>query len=149
MDSLKMQIDAYASSLDGFDVLLERGIKFLRSRAERYEKVVESSRRLRSGESFSRNGNMERRNSSRGLFNRFRSSNNKRLYPSNDSHPHEFRIYTHKAMESRDVTLDHARAKQFVFAAIILSQFCQELAATVLQHSTVVPRPKGTRDSSL
>ncbi|EJW74221.1 hypothetical protein WUBG_14869, partial [Wuchereria bancrofti] len=65
MDSLKMQIDAYASSLDGFDVLLERGIKFLRSRAERYEKVVESSRRLRSGESFSRNGNMERRNSSR------------------------------------------------------------------------------------
>lgn len=39
MDSLKTRIDAYASSLDGFDVLLERGIKFLRSRADRYEKV--------------------------------------------------------------------------------------------------------------
>lgn len=57
---------------------------------------------------------------------RFRPFGSKRLYPTNDSvHSHEFRIYTHKAMESRDVTLDHARAKQFVFAAIILSQFCQ------------------------
>ncbi|EFO24916.2 hypothetical protein LOAG_03568 [Loa loa] len=149
MDSLKMRIDAYASSLDGFDVLLERGIKFLRSRAERYEKAMESSRQytlhLRSsGDSFSRNSNREGANSSRGLLNRFRPFSSKRLYPNNGSaHPHEFRIYTHKAMESRDVTLDHARAKQFVFAAIILSQFCQELAATVLQHSTVVPRPKG------
>ncbi|MCP9258932.1 POPLD domain protein [Dirofilaria immitis] len=167
LDSLKMRIDAYASSLDGFDVLLERGIKFLRSRAERYEKAVESNRQhtlhLRSsGDSFSRNDNKEGANSSKGLLNRPFSS--KRLYPINGStHPHEFRIYTHKAMESRDVTLDHARAKQFVFAAIILSQFCQkfndeglfntiviageseseELAATVLQHSIVVPRPKG------
>lgn len=40
MEILKTRIDAYASSLDGFDVLLERGIKFLRSRAERYEKVM-------------------------------------------------------------------------------------------------------------
>uniref|UniRef100_A0A0R3RYK7 DUF5917 domain-containing protein n=1 Tax=Elaeophora elaphi TaxID=1147741 RepID=A0A0R3RYK7_9BILA len=147
MDSLKTRIDTYASSLDGFDVLLERGIKFLRSRAERYEKAMENSRQyalhLRSS-SDSRNGNIEGAHSSKGLLNRFRPFGSKRLYPTNGSaHPHEFRIYTHKAMESRDVTLDHARAKQFVFAAIILSQFCQELAATVLQHSTVVPRPKG------
>ncbi|CAG9540715.1 unnamed protein product [Cercopithifilaria johnstoni] len=148
MDSLKTRIDAYASSLDGFDVLLERGIKFLRSRADRYEKAMENSRQyalhLRSsGDSFSRNGNIGRANSSRNLLNRFRPFSSKRLYPTNGSaHPHEFRVYTHKAMESHDVTLDHARAKQFVFAAIILSQFCQELAATVLQHSTVVPRPK-------
>ncbi|VBB26324.1 unnamed protein product [Acanthocheilonema viteae] len=150
MDSLKTRIDAYASSLDGFDVLLERGIKFLRSRADRYEKAMENNRQymlhLRSsGDSLSRNGNTKGTNSSRGLLNR-----SKRQHSTNGSaHPHEFRIYTHKAMESRDVTLDHARAKQFVFAAIILSQFCQELAATVLQHSTVVPRPKGTRDSPL
>uniref|UniRef100_A0A915Q0L8 FHF complex subunit HOOK-interacting protein C-terminal domain-containing protein n=1 Tax=Setaria digitata TaxID=48799 RepID=A0A915Q0L8_9BILA len=152
MDSLKTRIDAYASSLDGFDVLLERGIKFLRSRAERYEKAVESSRQyilhLRSaGDSYSRNGSIEGMSSPKSLLNRFRPFSNKRRYPVNGSnHPHEFRIYTHKAMESRDVTLDHARAKQFVFAAIILSQFCQELAATVLQHSTVVPRPKGNLD---
>ncbi|KAL4002079.1 Retinoic acid induced 16-like family protein [Acanthocheilonema viteae] len=149
MDSLKTRIDAYASSLDGFDVLLERGIKFLRSRADRYEKAMENNRQymlhLRSsGDSLSRNGNTKGTNSSRGLLNRFRPFSSKRQHSTNGSaHPHEFRIYTHKAMESRDVTLDHARAKQFVFAAIILSQFCQELAATVLQHSTVVPRPKG------
>lgn len=100
MDLLKTRIDAYASSLDGFDVLLERGIKFLRSRAERYEKVsflhlttfgkfpelyfllkvlvlkaMESNRQYTlhsrsSGDSFSRNGNMEGTNSSKGLLNR-------------------------------------------------------------------------------
>ncbi|VDN43902.1 unnamed protein product [Gongylonema pulchrum] len=39
LEMLKVRIDTYASSLDGFEVSLERGIKFLRSRAERYEKV--------------------------------------------------------------------------------------------------------------
>ncbi|VDK52185.1 unnamed protein product [Anisakis simplex] len=36
---LKAKIDAYAASVEGFDVLLERGIKFLKLRADRYEKV--------------------------------------------------------------------------------------------------------------
>lgn len=39
LSGLKARIDAYASSVEGFDVLLERGIKFLKLRADRYEKV--------------------------------------------------------------------------------------------------------------
>lgn len=35
-------------------------------------------------------------------------------------------------MESRDTMLDHARAKQIVFAAILLSQFCQVIAITYI-----------------
>ncbi|VDN04149.1 unnamed protein product [Thelazia callipaeda] len=156
ISSLKMQIDEYASSLDGFDVLLERGIKFLRSRAERHEKIIESNRlhsshiKYSNDFFYSHNDTLEGMDSSRNLLNRFRPFGRSiRRYSNNGSaHPHEFRIYTHKAMESRDVTLDHARAKQFVFAAIILSQFCQELAATVLQHSIVVPRPRGNWNKS-
>ncbi|VDN32790.1 unnamed protein product [Gongylonema pulchrum] len=89
LEMLKVRIDTYASSLDGFEVLLERGIKFLRSRAERYEKVslvkgtfgnstiylssLENSRQymshLRSSESYDSDC-ADSKNSPKGLFNR-------------------------------------------------------------------------------
>uniref|UniRef100_F1KTT5 FHF complex subunit HOOK-interacting protein C-terminal domain-containing protein n=1 Tax=Ascaris suum TaxID=6253 RepID=F1KTT5_ASCSU len=151
LSGLKARIDAYASSVEGFDVLLERGIKFLKLRADRYEKALENSRfhtpRFTSSprESLWRNGNAlsDRSDPPSGLF-RFRpfGGSGRRFDSADGSHPHAFRYFSHKAMESRDTMLDHARAKQIVFAAILLSQFCQELAAIVLQHATVVPRPK-------
>ncbi|VDN48018.1 unnamed protein product [Gongylonema pulchrum] len=79
---------------------------------------------LRSSESCE-NDCADSKNSPKGLFNRFRSFNRSRYPVNNSAHPHEFRFYSRKAMESRDITLDHARAKQFVFAAVLLSQFCQ------------------------
>ncbi|MFH4984591.1 hypothetical protein AB6A40_011300 [Gnathostoma spinigerum] len=39
LTSLKARIDSFSSSVDGFDVLLERGVKFLTQKAEKYEKL--------------------------------------------------------------------------------------------------------------
>lgn len=152
LSGLKTRIDAYASSVEGFDVLLERGIKFLKLRADRYEKMLETNRfhisryhspngsRIRNGSPYG-----DRSDSPGSSLFRFRpfGGSGRRFDSGDSSHPHAFRYFSHKAMESRDATLDQARAKQIVFAAIILSQFCQELAAIVLQHATVVVRPKG------
>ncbi|KHN79981.1 UPF0518 -like protein [Toxocara canis] len=44
LSALKTRIDAYASSVEGFNVLLERGIKFLKLKADRYEKTLENNR---------------------------------------------------------------------------------------------------------
>lgn len=46
MKNLKMRIDAYASSTDGFEEMLQRGIRHKISRAERFEKsTIENNRR--------------------------------------------------------------------------------------------------------
>uniref|UniRef100_A0A183V0S7 DUF5917 domain-containing protein n=2 Tax=Toxocara canis TaxID=6265 RepID=A0A183V0S7_TOXCA len=136
LSALKTRIDAYASSVEGFNVLLERGIKFLKLKADRYEKTLENNRFHASrfvaspGESIRNNGSALNGRSSPGspggLF-RFRpfGGSGRRFDVADGSQPHAFRYFSHKAMESRDAVLDHARAKQVVFAAVLLSQFCQ------------------------
>jgi hypothetical protein len=94
-------------------------VKYLRVRAERHEKSVETRTRSESDPIAS---TVERLPSKRG------------------DQPHAFRYFSHKALESIDAAQDASRTKNVVFSAIVLSQFCQELAAIALQHSVVVPR---------
>lgn len=113
MKSLKMRIDAYASSTDGFEEMLQRGIRHKISRAERFKK------------SNNENSIYNRRTTDRSLTAR--------------SNPTQsgFR-FTHKAMESQEQIMDSSRNKNYAYAAIILSQLCQIAAAYALQHSAAI-----------
>lgn len=111
MKNLKMRVDAYASSTDGFEEMLQRGIRHKITKAERFEKSQDnlySSRRTTTDRSLST----------------ARSANGFR--------------FTHKAMESRERIVDTLRSKNYAYAAIILSQLCQICAAYALQHSAAV-----------
>jgi len=112
--SLKDRIDAYAAGVDGFEVMLERAVKYLRVRVERFERLLH--RPVHNGQQEP----MERRSPPR--------------------RGDGFRYFSHKALESVDAT-DSARTRSVLFSAILLSQLCQEMAAIALQHSTQCPRP--------
>ncbi len=45
VQSLGAKIDSHAQNVDGFDVLLQRGVKLLNSRAKRYAKALDGGTR--------------------------------------------------------------------------------------------------------
>uniref|UniRef100_A0A0N5AU75 DUF5917 domain-containing protein n=1 Tax=Syphacia muris TaxID=451379 RepID=A0A0N5AU75_9BILA len=124
LDSLKTKVDVFATSIEGFDVLLERGVKLLKNRVDRLDKVIFNEVKIVMFRPF---GLSMRRNGAKGSL-----------------RSHSFRYFSHKAIESQQATMDQARAKQIVFAAILLSQFCQELSAILLHHCVIVPRVSST-----
>lgn len=116
---MKRRIDAYASSTDGFDDMLKRGLRHKITRAERFEKSGWASH----SESCALLSSARRRTIYMAESTRSNSGNA------------TFR-FTHKAMESQERVADSSRNRNFAYAAILLSQLCQICAAFALQHNT-------------
>lgn len=112
-----MRIDAYASSTEGFDEMLQRGIRHKIQRAQRFEKSQRDVSSCRQN-AMTRHSDRLQTSSSRSVVSGFR--------------------FTHKAMESRERVADTSRSKNYAYAAILLSQLCQMCAAYALQHSAAV-----------
>lgn len=105
-----MRIDAYASSVDGFQSMVVRGARHKLTRAGQTEKARDSFRR------------------------------------SDYATPRSTFRFMHKAVETQDTVADSNRQRNYAYAAIVLSQLCQQLAAACLQHVAPVefPRSKST-----
>ncbi|TKR77669.1 hypothetical protein L596_018596 [Steinernema carpocapsae] len=129
LSNLGVLINSYASSIEGFNTALERGIRFFKTREERIEKARHQPLSRAIGLSPSVNGKGTPEETSR--FGMFRNSIRKRTT--------EFRHA--KIAQTAETRAETARTKQIVYAAIFQSQICQEMAAFTLQHALTVKLP--------
>ncbi|KAK0416817.1 hypothetical protein QR680_012700 [Steinernema hermaphroditum] len=125
LSNLGVLISSYASSIEGFGTALERGVRFFKTREEKIEKARHQPLARATG--LHQNG---RGADDISRFRMFGGSMRKRT---------EFRhAKITQTAEKRDSA---ARTKQVVYAAIFLSQICQEMAAFALQHAVAVKLP--------
>lgn len=136
MEGLRARIDAYASSTDGFDDLMRRGVRHRNNRADRFDKVADR---------FHNTENSSGIHSDRRHFNQTSTSpfcgapHLSRNNGGASSGSTSFR-FTHKAMESQDRIADSSRSKNFANAAILLSQLSQICAVFALQQTPAIER---------
>lgn len=108
LKSLKKRIDDFASSTEGFDDLLAKGLRHKSAKAERMEKARDTNGIRQTVD----------RNYGAGARNAFK--------------------FTHRAVESLDRTIEATREKNCAYSSILLSQLCQMAAALSLQHRTLI-----------